>query len=578
MLTSKLFTGEPLLEAIAADRDRISRTRNRRDPVIRKLQTALLDWDPAALPRFDADGDYGDESAAAVRRFKVTVLGVPAAQVIDDVGPQTVAELDRMQTARDPLVDRVDQWLGVPVGGVSSAVATGWVHAHDSGVAAFSALRDAIDACSGPQSFVVISGWDFYAQTPLAPGVTIGSALTDAAARRHVPVRALFGQFPLLRAPDGTTFNPLGAGDNTAATAFVNGLPGGAAIHDGWVLRHSFALLGDVQVGMHHQKVWAVYDGRRLRAFCGGVDLNPNRTPAVPPPLHDVQAEVRGDAAAGVYELLRQRWNDHPDRPAAVTLPAVTPRQGPGRNQCVRTFATYGNPGSWAGLGGGPGGTAGPSYPFAPAGSKAVREFLRAAIARTGSFVYLEDQYLVDASIGAELAARMPVLDGLVIVIPPDGLVNGELHQTASRRAALLAPLRPFERKVAVLTSPTNLVHSKTWIFDDTVALVGSANVNRRGYAHDSEACVAFGDVNEPDAVAALRDALWRRHLGPTAAAANAAPLSSVAIWKAASSSTGQRVDPYVSSGVDPAAVPMPLSLFWSPDRFWNEVVDPDAP
>jgi peptidoglycan hydrolase-like protein with peptidoglycan-binding domain len=35
-----------------------------------EFQRRLLAWDPAALPRWGADGDYGDETTAAVRRFQ----------------------------------------------------------------------------------------------------------------------------------------------------------------------------------------------------------------------------------------------------------------------------------------------------------------------------------------------------------------------------------------------------------------------------------------------------------------------------------------------------------------------------
>lgn len=102
MLRSELFAGDPLLEAVAADQDRISRFQHPTDPAVRKLQTALLFWDPACLPVDGADGRYGDETAGAVVRFKVEVIGVPAESVIDDVGPQTVRRLDAMLPAAGP--------------------------------------------------------------------------------------------------------------------------------------------------------------------------------------------------------------------------------------------------------------------------------------------------------------------------------------------------------------------------------------------------------------------------------------------------------------------------------------------
>ena len=97
MLTSQSFAGDPLLEAIAAGGpERISRFQNSTHPAVLKVQQALLLWDAAALPLHGADGIYGQESASAVVRFKVVELQVPAGQLFDDVGPQTVNRLDEI--------------------------------------------------------------------------------------------------------------------------------------------------------------------------------------------------------------------------------------------------------------------------------------------------------------------------------------------------------------------------------------------------------------------------------------------------------------------------------------------------
>src|SRR6266542_2904093 len=101
MLTSQLFQSDRVLQAIADDRDRMSRTRHFRGESVTKLQTALLSWDPGALPRFGADGVYGNETARTVRRFKIEELSVPPGQVIDDVGPRTVIRLDEIQAAAE---------------------------------------------------------------------------------------------------------------------------------------------------------------------------------------------------------------------------------------------------------------------------------------------------------------------------------------------------------------------------------------------------------------------------------------------------------------------------------------------
>lgn len=97
MLLSQLFAGDDLLQRIADDgADRISQDQNRTAPAVGKIQTALLIWRPDVLPVHGADGDYGPETADAVVRFKREELGVPDAELVNDVGPRTVNRLDEI--------------------------------------------------------------------------------------------------------------------------------------------------------------------------------------------------------------------------------------------------------------------------------------------------------------------------------------------------------------------------------------------------------------------------------------------------------------------------------------------------
>jgi hypothetical protein len=98
MLKSALFSADQLLQDIADDVGgvRISKHENASAPSVLRVQQALLIRDPGCLPVSGADGAFGNESAAAVHRFKVDELGVPEAQVIDDVGPLTVQRLDEI--------------------------------------------------------------------------------------------------------------------------------------------------------------------------------------------------------------------------------------------------------------------------------------------------------------------------------------------------------------------------------------------------------------------------------------------------------------------------------------------------
>lgn len=99
---------------------------------------------------------------------------------------------------------------------------------------------------------------------------------------------------------------------NQESTAFVNALPHSRAVLDG---RHMMA-------GSHHQKVLIVRHGDTLVAWCGGIDINPDRlhekgvngSHATGSPLFDVHVRVEGAAAVDLVETFAERWTRHPDR------------------------------------------------------------------------------------------------------------------------------------------------------------------------------------------------------------------------------------------------------------------------
>jgi tyrosinase len=101
MLTSKLFAGNALLQALADNTDRMSRTRNSIGEPVRLVQTALLTRNPAALPLHGADGRFGNETAAAVRTMKSEEFGLPAADATEIIGPRTITRLDEIQAASE---------------------------------------------------------------------------------------------------------------------------------------------------------------------------------------------------------------------------------------------------------------------------------------------------------------------------------------------------------------------------------------------------------------------------------------------------------------------------------------------
>jgi phosphatidylserine/phosphatidylglycerophosphate/cardiolipin synthase-like enzyme len=121
--------------------------------------------------------------------------------------------------------------------------------------------------------------------------------------------------------------------------------------------------------------------------------------------------------------------------------------------------------------------------------------------------------------------------------------------------------------KLAVCQHNNLYVHSKTWIFDDEFAIIGSANCNRRGYTHDSEQIMGiYHPTPHNNWIRNLRVALWSKHLGQSATTLNN-PLAAANFWFTLPATA--KVSPYDrNANVDPN---LPN------DVFWNTIVDPDG-
>jgi tyrosinase len=61
-----------------------------------RIQLALLEWDPGILPVVGVDGDYGDETATTVVKFKIDELKVHPGELVNDVGPHTLVRLNEI--------------------------------------------------------------------------------------------------------------------------------------------------------------------------------------------------------------------------------------------------------------------------------------------------------------------------------------------------------------------------------------------------------------------------------------------------------------------------------------------------
>jgi phosphatidylserine/phosphatidylglycerophosphate/cardiolipin synthase-like enzyme len=318
------------------------------------------------------------------------------------------------------------------------------------------------------------------------------------------------------------------------------------------------------RAGSHHQKLVVIrHPDERHRdvAFVGGIDLGYSRnddsnhhgdpqvmdfpdTYGPRPPWHDIQAEVRGTAIHDLEHTFRERWYGSSvlDLPSPVRqlydrayhIGAMTGRPlpepldddprsvGGHATQVLRTYPARVR-----------------RYPFAPHGERSIAHAYRRAFARARRLVYLEDQYLWSPMVGRVIAAAMTANPDLrVVVVVPR---YQDHDNTATRIPALLGRQLAMNfiaaaggDRFAVYDIENDegtpiYVHAKVVIVDDVWAMIGSDNLNRRSWTHDSELSIAVldetRDEREPQDPAGLGDGarafardlrleLWREHLG----------------------------------------------------------------
>ena len=281
--------------------------------------------------------------------------------------------------------------------------------------------------------------------------------------------------------------------------------------------------------GSHHQKIVILEhtdDPSLDEAFIGGIDFCHGRRDDAThggdpqpeemdgaygdrPPWHDVQAHVRGPAVADLAATFRERWNDEtpmddrttpwrallsrmarePEHPPPMP-PSSTAERPPVGRHAVQVLRTY----PWKD----------PEFPFAPHGERSIaRAYLR-AFDRARRLIYVEDQYFWSkevASVFAQALERYPDLH-VIVVVPryPDrhGPVSGPPHRLSQGGAVDIVRKAGGDR-FAIYDIETDdgtpiYVHAKVVVIDDVFAAIGSDNMNRRSWTHDSEASITVLD------------------------------------------------------------------------------------
>jgi phosphatidylserine/phosphatidylglycerophosphate/cardiolipin synthase-like enzyme len=282
--------------------------------------------------------------------------------------------------------------------------------------------------------------------------------------------------------------------------------------------------------GSHHQKFVVLRHPGRPEldiAFVGGIDLchsrrddadhrgDRQRQPMAKiygdrPPWHDIQLSLRGPAIADVEATFRERWNDpapltrnpvnlvserfRGDDRTADALPDQLPDPVPVGTKHVQLLRTYAN--------------RHPGYPFAPNGERSVARAYNKVIPLARSLIYLEDQYLWSREIVHCFAEALRVNDNLhlIAVIPHHPDQDGRLsmppnlvgRQQALDELTAAAPDRVAIYGIENRAATPVYVHAKVCIVDDVWSTVGSDNLNRRSWTHDSElSCAVIDEVRD---------------------------------------------------------------------------------
>lgn len=286
--------------------------------------------------------------------------------------------------------------------------------------------------------------------------------------------------------------------------------------------------------GSHHQKFVVVRhrdDSSRDVAFVGGIDVAHSRRDdsghrgdpqqqkladeyGPSPGWHDVHCAITGPAVADVETVFRERWDDpapltpawhsrlrdrlsrvkHEPSPLPPARPAPAPVEG--GTHVVQVLRTY------------PHRHLGRAYPFAPRGERSIARSHLRAIEQARHLIYLEEQYLWSSAVTRALAEALranPELH-LITVLPhrPDLSGIAELLQLEGRFEAIqqlteAAPDRFAAYGIENHAGWPVYVHAKVVLIDDWYATIGSDNVNRRSWSHDSELAALVVDESGTD-------------------------------------------------------------------------------
>ena len=386
--------------------------------------------------------------------------------------------------------------------------------------------------------YIYLLGWWLDSKMPLVTGDNSSSLweMLKRASARGVQIRVMLWQNVL-----ESLYKDFYGGDSAKQQVrSINMLSGAAALLDD---------TSAVPFQAHHQKLLLIRGRGGLSAFCGGLDIAWDRIITQKKhsgsPMHDVHCQIEGPGARGLVDVFKQRWSAHPMaasiekqeklRCGRDSFPGPNDGKGPGNAQ-VAILRTYLDTSRHC------------------IQEQSIRTSLRKMIGAAKRYIYVEDQYMTNLECATLLGQALGHVQYVFFLVAPSELsdlpgvwrarrafldavkqaapktkadnfrvffkLGAKSYGVAPKRSLPFPQYQPDDWPTADDLGPHCYVHSKTWIFDDEVAVIGSANCNRRGWYFDSEVAAVIMDVSpilnrgSYSFAYELRVALWSEHLG----------------------------------------------------------------
>jgi phosphatidylserine/phosphatidylglycerophosphate/cardiolipin synthase-like enzyme len=489
------------------------------------------------------------------------------------------------------------------------------------GEESFREIGKAMKTAVGPQHFIYILGWWFDLTVPL--GGANAYALLHSASHKGAEIRAMLW------------FSNAPPGQNLLEVALINDLPTGAAIYDSrhltWGSHHQKIVIVYGSEGLIGFCGGLDMNPDRLASsiYCGGCPMHDVHCRITGPAANDLlkifverwmdHPDTRGLPTGAVlslkyvpksiytglnyYEKLKPYLPERlpedmevktPFQLGRTTLRGETyPPTSKKGNQAVQIGRTYGNGSNHAGIGAVTDYVAAGAnlipvrkptpydrYSFAPNGEQTCAQMILRAIATAHRFIYIEDQYIYGLAARDALIAALPRVEHITMLVPsPDlTLVKGQNYR---RKLFIDSLIKAGGPKVRVFNLRSKdgshiYVHSKMVIVDDQFAVIGSANMCRRSYTHDSEVTAGITDMPNEDGCEyqfahRLRIALWAEHLNmdtPDGYAELADGVASAVHWL--DPPEGAHIERYnTDRGIE--------GVLARTDEAWDTTIDPDG-